>query len=419
MTFAEHIEKARVQWACAVLVALAAVAITDAFTGTIPRPLFDGWFYSDMAANGIAGNPRLVAPFAYRPAGPLIAGFIAELFSVPVPTAFGILARLAAVTTLLLVFGFARSFGAGFRGSLAAETAIAFSCFQLKFPLYFPMLVDVVSYPLVLLAVWALLRRMFVECLLLSCAGMFFKEFLVIPALLVSWCLGSAYRRDRSWRTLLSLGCALALTAVCVAAPRIFIPVVGSRQFIDPIRDPASLSKLMTVPLDWRRDVNLAFSSISYWLPTLLLVTSARLGKLWNAMEAERGLLLAYAGGVLILALYGGTNLMVFVTYTLPVQAIALSRLASGGDVDTREIAFMLAAVLVFNRILLAFPVLTPDDPALFRFVDFYGGWSSRITTSTALRSLELVGYLVLAVALRRFAWQRARLLARRASGSG
>ena len=61
----------------------------------------------------------------------------------------------------------------------------------------------------------------------------------------------------------------------------------------------------------------------------------------------------------------------------------------------------MLAAVAVFNRALLPIPELGHDPAILHRHMDFYGGWSSRVSWATALRAAELTAYVAAAAGLR------------------
>jgi hypothetical protein len=178
------------------------------------------------------------------------------------------------------------------------------------------------------------------------------------------------------------------------------ISVSISEQFFDPVHHPETWTRLFTLPLDFARDLNIPYSLASYWLPTLLLVTPSRGRRVWEELAEIRQLMLLYLALVVVVSVYAGTNIMVFAAYTLPLQVIALARLFRC-EISGAEIAFMLGAVLVFNRALLPIPELGHDPAALNRHMDFYGGWASRISLATALRSLELASYVAAAGLLR------------------
>src|SRR5438046_1766198 len=61
----------------AILTAAALVLLLAHFTNRL-NPQWDTLYYQDMAANGTLGNHHLVAPFAYRPAAPLLIGILAR-----------------------------------------------------------------------------------------------------------------------------------------------------------------------------------------------------------------------------------------------------------------------------------------------------------------------------------------------------
>jgi len=388
----------------ALALALAAVGILDAFTNSMPKPLYDGAFYVQMSITGLDDSRHLAAPFAYRPAVPMLVRMLCEWTSLPVLTGYAIVTRVAAVIQLFLVFALAVSFGAGLRGSLAVMGAAALSLFHVKYPLYFFTLVDIEGYCFAVLATWALVRRRYAACVAASCAGLFFKEFLIIPPLLVMLALFREHRRDPARRSLARVIVAMLWvavpTALCFLAPRILIPVRQSYQFFDPLHHPETWIRLFTIPLDFARNLNIPYSFASYWLPTLLLVTPSRARRVWQELVEIRWLLVLYLLFTALLCLYGGTNIMIFAAYTLPLQVIVLAHLCRG-ETSGAEIVFMLAAVAVFNRALLPIPELGHDPAVLHRHMDFYGGWSSRVSLATALRAAELAAYIAAAAGLR------------------
>ena len=387
-------------YALALLLGLGLVAVLDLFTNSMPEPLYDGAFYVQMSRTGLSDSRHLAAPFAYRPAVPMLVRALCEYTSLPVLAGYAIVTRVAAVSLLMLVFAMASSFGAGLRGSLVIMSAAALSLFHVKYPLYFSTLIDVEGFCLTLVATWTLLRRRYVACLLISCLGLFFKEFLLIPAVLLVSALYLEHRRDPAHIRLPVVFGAALLVALCALAPRVLISVSMSEQFFDPIHHPETWTRLFTLPLDFARDLNIPYSLASYWLPTLLLVTPSRARRVWEELAEIRLLLVLYLALMVLVSVYGGTNIMVFAAYTLPVQVVILARLCRC-ETSGVEIVFMLGAVLVFNRALLPIPELGHDQAVLNRHMDFYGGWASRVSLATALRSLELAAYVAAAGLLR------------------
>lgn len=60
------------------------------------------------------------------------------------------------------------------------------------------------------------------------------------------------------------------------------------------------------------------------------------------------------------------------------------------------EVAYMLLAVFVFNRIMFQIPIWDLDA-----YLDYYGGYSDRVNISTLYRCAELLVYIAGAVGLR------------------
>jgi hypothetical protein len=92
---------------------LVAVDVLTNHTG----PLWDAASYVDMAERGVAGNEHLVAPFAYRPAVPLLARSLAGAFGIDVLAAFAIVTRAAVFALLVLVPWLALALGGSSRAA--------------------------------------------------------------------------------------------------------------------------------------------------------------------------------------------------------------------------------------------------------------------------------------------------------------
>ena len=320
------------------------------------------------------------------------------------------MAFTAAVSLLVSIFLFARWAGATAPGALSIMAALGFYYFHVRHPLFFYSLVDIEAFPVMLLAVWALLAGRRGLCLVLACVGLFFKEFLIVPALLVALEAVREWKRSgwdpgarRQWGfALLALG----LASACVLAPRLLLPISHSFQLIDPLNRPESVTQLARKPLDMARDLNLAFALLCYWLPTLMLVTRERARSLWQDLGDWRLPTVVHLVLVFALALYGGSNVTTFVAYALPFEVLVLALLLKR-RIPAWEVIVVLLAVFAFNKVPNAIPPLDGSRAALEAHVDFYTGWSSRVNAATRVRWVQLGLCLLVLPVLRRAARPR------------
>ena len=391
-------------FAAAALTSLLLVALIGLTTGNTP-PTSDSLHYLNVAAAGLLQNPGLAAPYAYRFGTPVIVRGIHLVTGLGVPGTFQAVAFLSAWALLCAAYLLARSAGGTLSTGFAAMGVIAFSFFNVKFSLAVPTMVDAQGFLLITLAFWSLLTGRSGLCLLLSCAGLFFKEFLIIPGTLIIFDRLRTYRNRGGTAPLVWAVSTLCLLVLCFIVPRIAIPVVEGYG--------ANFRWNFTTPSHWAyfehlryflagrpdgwRPVNICFAMASYWLPVLVLATPQRMKHVWVILSPLRSLCILHITLVVILALFGGTNIMIFVAYTLPVLVLVLVTIL-GTPVHPAEIGVMLLVVLVYNRIPGATggPHSTIDD-----IVRFYGGWWSRIDMVTLSRTLEMCGYILLLTLLR------------------
>lgn len=379
----------------ALLLALAWVVALDLLTNST-APVWDAESYVDMAQNGIAENPHLVAPFAYRPAVPWLAGTIARLADIEVESAFAIVARVGALATLVLAWRLARALRAseGVARAVQGATALAFA--HVKLPLFFPTLVDGPSYVPYLLAFVAWVERRVWLALACALLGLAFKEFALVPCALVA--LDAACARPRR-RWVLALA-ALAGTALVFAGIRAAIHVERSQQFVDTSSFDELRLWLLWVPRKWDRDLNLVLALAAYLLPVLMLSTRER----WRAVRASAALgppawtWWAALALVAFLALYGGTNLATFASYALPVQIAWLCAFARE-RISRAELICVLIALVIYNRAL--WPLPSPREEFDAYIDGFYGPWGSRLNARSAWRALEVAGWIAAAWTVR------------------
>lgn len=390
----------RLAWiVSALLIAVALVALVDRATGTMP-PRWDAADYTAMARRGVIGNDSLVAPFAYRPAVPLLAGAVSRIFATPVDAAFQGIARTAVVCLLWITFLLAYSITRSGARSLIPMVFVAASIMPVKFALFFPTLVDAAAYPLMILAVWAFLSGRPAWSFGISAAGLFFKEFLAIPLLLAVAALFQVSRKRRTRRSqAIFVGAAVVALAV-ILVPRLMLPIVETRQEIDPTHNLHSLSRLVMNPLNFARDLNILLSLLAFWLPALLLATPGRFRAVARVLKPWRAYLTAFLALDLLLALYGGTNLLTFVSYALPVLIAVLAILAAPagapnlGEKERPRIGewlLALACVVSYGRV---FGTIPDPGNGLGAYLDYYSGWSDRVNLSTLRRFLEIALYL-------------------------
>ncbi|WP_162909920.1 hypothetical protein [Aggregatilinea lenta] len=368
----------------------------DLFTNLMDRSryLWDFVVYFDMAENGLVGNPNLWAPFVYRFLTPLLAGNLAALLSVSTETGFVILNYVGGIWQLVMVYVLAEHFSRRAWHAWTAVAAIALSLYQIKYMFWDVARPDPLAYPLMAIAVLALFHKRYGMCVAVSCIGLLTREFLIVPPIVLELLLLQDYWRTRSRATLRWMVFTFVLVSLFVIVPRALIPIYDTGQYVDPVNDPGSLKNLLRAPLSERRDFNFAFNLISYFLPVLLLLTPDRARRAWADLAGYRWFLLFFIVPVLVLTMYGGTDLSRFVTYLfIPLVMMLVVMLRHG--IPAVEVLYMLVAVAIYNKIFLPIPDLL--DPIL----DFYGGYDNRVNVVTLMRLYEVAAFMVGAVLLR------------------
>ena len=377
--------KTILQWLGIFGVAALLISGVARFTGTL-EPHWDADRYINMATQGFINNPDLCSPFAYRPGMPFLAGSLAHIMDIPVNRGFRLVGLASIMILLLATAGMAWSFTGSWLKALLIMGVIGLSGTYVKFPLFFYSMVDVAAYPLIVLAFFALLKKRYGLCLLLSCIGLLFKEFLGIPLAVLLVTLLHRFWINKTARNFGSLILSSSLGLAVIAIPRLFLAIKENCQEVDFINKPGTLRLLWESPLDYFRDANIAYSILFCWLPVLLLMNRKRFKGIWTDIEPYRGLVLLYMVLNLLLAMYGGTNILIFVSYSVPLVILALALLLKQ-DVHPLELLFAFSALIFFNKTLLPFP---SPDISFDAYIDFYGGWASRAGLPLMWRFLEI-----------------------------
>jgi hypothetical protein len=371
------------------LAAVALVAVLSALTNRMAAR-WDMWYYRDMATHGLSGNPHLATPFAYRPVVPLSIYGISHALHTDPETTFHVATHIVAAVLLILAFYWTRWFGGSELAAAFAMVAVGLNFVVVRYPLFTGTMIDVYAYTAVLIAFWGVLRRKFYPVLVFCAAGLFLKEFMVVPILAQAGVLLVETPRKR-WPTLwLPLGLSALAIAFYVIFTRATIPVYESFDHIDP-HHPETLLFIFTHPLSPKRWFNIIYSYLSFWLPCLLLITRER----WQAIRRQ---LAPYAHAIgffaffqLVLLMYGGNNLFIFVGYSLPIELLVLAVLVDRGNPQTWELVLVLAVLVVFNRIGAHIP--TYDEGRWDDQNDFYGGFGNEIRLRSVLRFIEIWAY--------------------------
>ncbi len=371
-------------------------------TPPIIQPVIaDGLAYTRMAAHGFMGYEGVAAPFAYRPSVPALAHALSFLFDLDVPKAFRLMAHLASMLVLFLSYVLARSVGSARQGALGAMSLVALSHFIVRGPLSYYTLIDIETLSLVMLAMVVMQIGYLRICLAICVGGLLVKEWLIVPLVVAAVELVRTEIRERRAAVIATLAIAAITAAVVLAMPRLIVPAPHSFSSLARIHDFGSLVDSLWQP---RRLLNLVFVWACFWLPSLMLLTRERALRARSAFSADPQTPLLYCAIVLALMLLGGSNLMIFVTYSLPIQVIVLSRLM---DPDLRrpisswELTLAFGAVIVLNKSWMPVPQGTIGMGPETAWLDFYGGWSTRLTSDTGWRALQMLGFVAMANALR------------------
>lgn len=366
--------------------------------------MWDTEDYEQIAENGITDNPHLRAPFGYRPLVPLIVGTISAATGVSINTVFFVGAHLAGVAIFLLLYALAIRQGADASTAFWISTVLVLYYPAIKWALSAGSAIDIYALALVIIAFgWAISRR-YASCLLVCAVGLLAKEWLLLPLAMVAAANTVFCVRSQMYETAANRRWAVAaVIAGFFVLPRILIHVTGSAQEIDPTH-PETLRRLLSNLIDPTRWATILLSYAAAWLPVLMLVTRDRLRWAWKIIDRRH--LAAFMAAHLLLTMYGGTNVSVFVSYSLPVIAVVLVSMdrdvGRPGCIAPWERLVVLAAVILFNRVWDWVP--TPDE-GMETFVNYYTGSFYEITPRYWKRVVELIFYIGSASVLRNIPW--------------
>jgi hypothetical protein len=309
-------------------------------------------------------NPFLAAPFAYRFTPVIVRGLMDSLGMTYIQ-GFWLVTLVGVTAQLWLTYLLARQLRADFRSALLIMLTLGLSLYYVKFLLFDIFRPDPLGFPLMLAAMLALLQRRYGWALLATAAGLLFREYVAVMAVVLVYVLlwEAIQQTDRTrWRALGWLAATGVVCSLVVVLPRALIEVETSYQVFDPVNNPETLRKLIDTPLDLARDWSYLLYLTGFWLPALLLLTPRRARPLLAALKPYGGQLALYTVLVLVLTMYGGGDIQRYLAYLFIPLIFALAMLFRQDDVSLPEILVMLVLVALYNRDLWMIPTHSRDS---------------------------------------------------------
>jgi hypothetical protein len=390
-------KKNKIQSLIAALLAAALIVLIDKYTNRVDVLQGHAWdflYYQDMVKNGLLGNDHLVAPYAYRFATFLLIRQIITFTHIALPTAFKALTYFCALSQLFGIYLLGRELKFKHSTSIVLMLISAFALFNIKFLLFDMYRAEHLAYPLLIFATIAFLRKRFWLVVLISVTGLQIRETLIIPAaiyffyLLQEWWQNRAVRRPLIHALILFI-----VVSAAVILPRLLIPVEFSQQVFDSSYDPNFLHTLFAP----KRLFNYFYNLIAFFLPFWLLVTRTRFIGAWKNNKPFHLALFIYAAINLFIMLFGGTDMMRYVSYFFIPQALLIGALIDNG-IPILETIYMLIATFLFNKILLPFPIWDFSS-----YLNFHAGYGALINQASFERCGQIIAFFLIAILWRHF----------------
>ena len=388
----DKISKARQFFFAGILSAILILGIA-ALTNSIDTQKFswDFVYYIAMAQNGFAAN-NLASPFAYRYLTPLIVYVLVHFFGISLENGFRIIAYSGAFLQLIGVFWFTHWITRSVKGAYIALLVTAFSLFNVKFLLFDVYRPDHLAYSIIVLQTYFAFKKKFFPLFILTMIASQIREFNIIP--LIAYLFAFASRKDRLVlfkETIITI----AGLVLAVIIPRLLIPVHESFQFVD--LNPDGILRALLAPFILTRDVNFIYSLFAYLLPILMIINLKQIKAIFHSLGVEiQWFITVYVILVLIFSFLGGTDFYRFSTYLFLPQAILLGFAAPTSA--RLELAAMLVAVFIFNRIWLFFPMSDIGS-----YLDFYGASATRFNWNSVWRIVECFAFILIGYSIKRW----------------
>ena len=366
-------------------VSIALVVFVDILTnGVTKKLLFDSNLYIGMAEHGFARELR-ISPFVYRFAGPFLAGTIHHFIGLSIYKSFKVIAYVGAISELFGVFLLVRHLTQSEKSAYIGMLSVAFSLYNIKYPLFDVYRPDILVYPIILISTWLAFKDYFFPLLLTTMIGLQFREFAIVPLLAY---LATKLQGQVSKTSIRNVAISLIGLFIAVGIPRLLIPVVEHAEAVQ--LSPQGIAQAIHLISIWPRNINIVYIVLAYFLPFLILFRRSQIRTVLGEIPLEQVSYLAYYSGiVLLLIIVGGTDLERFATYFFLPLAVLTGLLAKNQSFI--RILLILTLQIIFNRIWLPFPVWDFD-----LMVNFYSGWSNVINTASLWRFAELIALAVI-----------------------
>ncbi|MBN1304814.1 MAG: hypothetical protein JXA13_10300 [Anaerolineales bacterium] len=383
----------------ALLVSVLLVVFIDLFTNRLDIVKFswDFKYYIDLARNGFAAKP-LLGPYAYRFITPFIAGALNRGTGLSLENGFKVVAYAGAISQLLGIYLFIKWFTKSEQSAYIAMLVTAFSMCNLKFLVFDVYRPDHLAYAFVIALFFFSFKQNYLPLLFATTLGFQFREYALVP--LFSYLLSFVSIRKTKVYALHLLGAALVVFAA-ILLPMMLIPVTGSDlKFLS--FDSQFLHKLGRILFDLQRNFIFLYAVTAYLLPSLMLLSFKRIKAIFTELGARvKWFLAIYTLVVLALSLVGGHDFCRYVTYLFVPQAIIVALAAR--TASKYEIAAMLAAVFIYNRIWAQIPM---DNVQVY--LEFLHGYSNLFSPAVVWSFIECLLYILAAFILRQFLTRKA-----------
>jgi hypothetical protein len=366
-------------------VSIAVVILIDILTnGITEKLLFDSKLYIGMAEQGFAPELR-ISPFVYRYAAPFLAGSIHRFADLSIYKSFKVITYMGAISELLGVFLLVRHLAKSEKSAYIGMLTVAFSLYNLKYPLYDVYRPDILAYPIILISTWLAFNNYFLPLLLTTMIGLQFREFTIAPLLAY---LATKLQGEGSKTLIRNVLISMICLVIAIGLPRLLIPVVEHAEAVQ--LSPKAIGQVIQLIAMWPRNINIVYIVLAYFLPFLILYRRSQLKNALGEISIEQVRYLAYySGTIFLLLVIGGTDLDRFATYFFLPLAVLTGLLAKNQSFI--KILLVLALEFIFNRIWLPFPVWDFD-----LIINFYSGWSNVINTASLWRFAELIALAVI-----------------------
>jgi hypothetical protein len=351
---------------------------------------WDFVYYIALAKEGFNAQP-LASPFAYRYLTPLIVHGFTRILSISIDNGFRMIAYLGAITQLAGIFFFTNWLTKSRKGAYLAMLVTAFSLFNVKFLLFDIYRPDHLALALILLQTYFAFEKKFLPLLITTLIASQIREFNIIP--LAAYLIANWHSEERT-TSIKYIFFSTILLLPAIVLPRVLIPVTENYQIVG-LSQNGILTALL-LPLIPAVDINFVFSLLAYFLP-LLFITDIKTitTTLAGLSDDQRRFLFVYTILVLILSFFGGTDFFRFTTFLFLPQILLIGLIAP--QRSNLQIWAMLTVTVLFNRIWLPFPIGDIDQ-----YLDFYGGFSLRLSWAVLYRSLEYLAFITIGFLLRK-----------------